>query len=1098
MNYSRYSRGGFTLIELLIVIGVVVTIAAVVIVVLNPIQLLRQARDANRFSDLHTLTKTFQLVEAIGGGLTDFDGPNYSDSCQGQSDQKIFVSVPADNGEATSSAPGGWQFVRVPENSLRNIDGTGWIPVDLRQVATKVVPPISHLPVDPTNTFSSGLYYSYVCGSYEFNAVFESKKHASKAAYDGGDDDNVFENGSKLTLTPPRPATSSTPAPTVSSITPSSGVNTGLVSITSITGSNFATSGATVALTKSGQTDIAGIGFTFANPSTITGGSFNLSGVATGTWNVVVTNPGPQSGTLVNGFTVNSVAAPAPTVTSISPTSTTNGGLSTLTSITGTGFQSAPTVSLTKTGQTTITNSSLSFISSTTLNTIVFNLTNATTGLWTVIVTNPDSQTGTYSGLTINQAPAPTVSSSSPNSGTVGSTTTAVAITGSNFKNGSFTVKLASTSQSDIVGSGFVFQNAGLLNSGTFMIPAGAATGKWNVVMVNPDGQTGTLSGGFTVAAAGDTTPPSVPTGLTATAISTSQIDLSWTASTDNVAVTGYKVYRCTGAACTPTVLFTTLGVVTTYSDTGLLASTAYGYKVSAIDAAGNESVLSATASATTLSGATPNGTGVDGSVTIATTQNINTAILGSLRTVNPTGVVTAVTANPTSSSITVISTTGFAANDEIILINLQGTNTDNADVGNFEFIKIASVPNSTTLNLSTPVQKTYGGVTFANQKIIAQRVAQWTTVTINSSGTLTANDWLGSSGGIIAFRATGQVTINAGGIISASGLGYRGGTSGATVGGTNGESYDGIVGSGGDDTVSGGTGGQFGTNGGGASSNAGLSGVVPCGICDPSPAGTRGGGGGGGNADASATVDGAGGGGGGGYGGAGGGGGGGGDNTLAGAGGTGGSTDVGGGGGGGSSGDNVPAGAGGNAGSAGGGSPTVASAGTGTQTGQGGNGGSTGSTGVGAGGGGGGGFYGNTTLTKLYLASGGGGGGGHDAITAIAGQIGGDGGGIIFIACDIFSNNGAIISNGNNGVATINRNGASGGGAGGSILIQANSFTNSATFTATGGTGGAASTAAATPGGGGGGGGVGRIRLEANSITQGTINPLPSTAPRP
>src|SRR2546429_759565 len=47
-----------------------------------------------------------------------------------------------------------------------------------------------------------------------------------------------------------------------------------------------------------------------------------------------------------------------------------------------------------------------------------------------------------------------------------------------------------------------------------------------------------------------DTTPPSSPTNLTATAASATQINLSWTVSTDNVGVTGYRVERCQGAAC--------------------------------------------------------------------------------------------------------------------------------------------------------------------------------------------------------------------------------------------------------------------------------------------------------------------------------------------------------------------------------------------------------------------------------------------------------------------------------------------------------------------------------------------------------------------
>ncbi len=91
-----------------------------------------------------------------------------------------------------------------------------------------------------------------------------------------------------------------------------------------------------------------------------------------------------------------------------------------------------------------------------------------------------------------------------------------------------------------------------------------------------------------------DTTAPTVPTGLNATAVSSSQIDLSWTASTDNVGVTAYQVYRDSS-------LVATLGNVTSYSDTGLTASTFYSYTVAACDAVPNCSAQSAAASATTL-----------------------------------------------------------------------------------------------------------------------------------------------------------------------------------------------------------------------------------------------------------------------------------------------------------------------------------------------------------------------------------------------------------------------------------------------------------------------------------------------------------------
>src|SRR5579885_2832152 len=89
-----------------------------------------------------------------------------------------------------------------------------------------------------------------------------------------------------------------------------------------------------------------------------------------------------------------------------------------------------------------------------------------------------------------------------------------------------------------------------------------------------------------------DTTPPSVPTGLTASAASSSQINLTWNASTDNVGVAGYNVYRNGNKVASATGTF--------FQDAGLAASTTYSYTVAAFDAAGNTSAQSAAASATT------------------------------------------------------------------------------------------------------------------------------------------------------------------------------------------------------------------------------------------------------------------------------------------------------------------------------------------------------------------------------------------------------------------------------------------------------------------------------------------------------------------
>jgi chitodextrinase len=102
-----------------------------------------------------------------------------------------------------------------------------------------------------------------------------------------------------------------------------------------------------------------------------------------------------------------------------------------------------------------------------------------------------------------------------------------------------------------------------------------------------------------TTQAAADIQPPTAPGALSATAVSGSQVNLSWNASTDNVGVTGYRVDRCPGATCSD---FAQVGAPsgTTFGDAGLAANTTYRYRVSATDAAGNLSPYSNIANATT------------------------------------------------------------------------------------------------------------------------------------------------------------------------------------------------------------------------------------------------------------------------------------------------------------------------------------------------------------------------------------------------------------------------------------------------------------------------------------------------------------------
>ncbi|MEK6719843.1 MAG: RHS repeat-associated core domain-containing protein [Chloroflexota bacterium] len=103
-------------------------------------------------------------------------------------------------------------------------------------------------------------------------------------------------------------------------------------------------------------------------------------------------------------------------------------------------------------------------------------------------------------------------------------------------------------------------------------------------------------AGATTSGSPADSTPPSTPTGLSASAVGT-RIDLAWTASTDNVGVTKYRIFR--GG----TYLTQVAAGTTAWSDTGLTSATAYSYTVAAVDAAANESAQSTSAGATTSGG---------------------------------------------------------------------------------------------------------------------------------------------------------------------------------------------------------------------------------------------------------------------------------------------------------------------------------------------------------------------------------------------------------------------------------------------------------------------------------------------------------------
>jgi chitodextrinase len=134
----------------------------------------------------------------------------------------------------------------------------------------------------------------------------------------------------------------------------------------------------------------------------------------------------------------------------------------------------------------------------------------------------------------------------------------------------------------------------GSVNPSHYLIDAEAGFEVWQ-------GGQGLATNSFSFAASagggstGDTQAPTAPAGLTVTGTTASSVSLSWSPSSDNVGVTGYNVYRGGQLAGTVTG--------TSFTDTGLSASTPYGYTVTARDAAGNVSAASAAVTATTSSG---------------------------------------------------------------------------------------------------------------------------------------------------------------------------------------------------------------------------------------------------------------------------------------------------------------------------------------------------------------------------------------------------------------------------------------------------------------------------------------------------------------
>ena len=211
MKHAR-NHSGFTLIELLVVVAIIAILAVVVVLTLNPGQLLMQARDSNRISDLSTIKSaiSYYLQDVVTTtatlGSSSFgtcyeDGAKYSGSV-------VTTTCPWFQ-TATSTV--------ISTSGRITATTTSWIPINLSLIS--VGAPIGQWPVDPINQLghatgtvntSTDFFYSYAAsattiGGYKLAAHMESAKYHDGGvndveSKDGGMYADMYEQGINLSL----------------------------------------------------------------------------------------------------------------------------------------------------------------------------------------------------------------------------------------------------------------------------------------------------------------------------------------------------------------------------------------------------------------------------------------------------------------------------------------------------------------------------------------------------------------------------------------------------------------------------------------------------------------------------------------------------------------------------------------------------------------------------------------------------------------------------------------------------------------------------------------------------------------------------------
>ena len=213
MHKNINQKKGFTLIELLVVLAIVAVLALVTIFTLNPAELLRQARDSNRISDMGTLKTAISLYLA-DVSVVNLNGGNsnrvYASGGPGTglcaTVGTLCYAVQSTSGHGGPYNPNGViGATSAASTTSKSVNGNGWLPVNFSSISSGT--PFGSLPADPTN--NSTLFYMYMPTTTGNGITFKIAMFTESSKYgyqgtadivtgDGGNSTSSYETGTEI------------------------------------------------------------------------------------------------------------------------------------------------------------------------------------------------------------------------------------------------------------------------------------------------------------------------------------------------------------------------------------------------------------------------------------------------------------------------------------------------------------------------------------------------------------------------------------------------------------------------------------------------------------------------------------------------------------------------------------------------------------------------------------------------------------------------------------------------------------------------------------------------------------------------------------